>query len=44
MMILIKMKFNYLATLPNVETTLSFITLDFVSISMVTFNIYVEWI
>ena len=39
MIILIMIKFIYLATLQNVETHLSFITLDYVPILNMTFNI-----
>ena len=42
MIILIMIKFKYLATLQNIETHLSFITLDYVSILNVTFNVHVE--
>ena len=42
MLIIMMMKFKYLATLQSVETHLSFITLDYVSLLNVTFNIHAE--
>ena len=42
MLIIMMMKFKYLATLQSVETDLSFITLDYVSLFNVAFNIHAE--
>ena len=42
MLIIMMMKFKYLATLRSVETHLSFITQDYVSLLNVTFNIHAE--
>ena len=40
MLIIMMMKFKYLATLQSVETHLSFITLDYESLLNVSFNIH----
>ena len=40
MIIITMMKFKYLVSLQSAESHLSFITLDYVSISNVTFNIH----
>ena len=42
MIIIMMMKFKYLVSLQSTETHLSFITLDYVSILNVTFNIHTE--
>ena len=42
MLIIMMMKFKYLATFQSVETHLLFITLDYVSILNVTFDIHSE--
>ena len=42
MIIIMMMKFKYLVSLQSAETHLSFITLDYVSILNVTFNIHTE--